>query len=322
MQASHPLQDCRQPSDESAPAGRVYTVTILSFAFIARLLVLAVVLTQYPANWFFTKGLEMGLLANSLLNGQGLSSPFGPPTGPTAFFAPAYPLLVSGVFRLAGAFSLSSAIVIILAQIILNLLTVWLVMQISLQLFDTRTANIAGTIWACSLPLLWLPHHLLGNLPIHLHPHRLPSLALRCTRKPNLLHWLGMGAYCGLTALINPALLPATFSIFAWSAYKTRNTSWLTPVLGLLIALIVFSPWPLRNARTFHAFVPTRSNIGSELWIGNHPGASGYLEESLFPSFNQAELADYKARGEIGYNANKSAITERYIQANPLNFFA
>ena len=34
------------------------------------------------------RGMEMGLLAKSVLAGQGLSSPFGVPTGPTAFIAP------------------------------------------------------------------------------------------------------------------------------------------------------------------------------------------------------------------------------------------
>ena len=36
----------------------------------------------------FMRGMERGLLAKSVLAGQGLSSPFGVPTGPTAFIAP------------------------------------------------------------------------------------------------------------------------------------------------------------------------------------------------------------------------------------------
>src|ERR1700712_4652465 len=131
MQASHPQQHDRQSCAIDAAVHRVHTVAILALALVLRLLVLTVVLTQYPVKWFYTKGLEMGLLANSLLNGQGLSSPFGPPTGPTAFFAPAYPVLIAAVFRIFGAYSLASSIAIIVSQIVLNLLTVWLVIKIS-----------------------------------------------------------------------------------------------------------------------------------------------------------------------------------------------
>ncbi len=45
---------------------------------------------------------ESGNIASSLANGKGFSSPFRVDTGPTAWMAPAYPLLLAGVFRIFG----------------------------------------------------------------------------------------------------------------------------------------------------------------------------------------------------------------------------
>ena len=80
-------------------------LAILGLALLLRLLVFWVVLAKYPAGWLYQRGIEMGLLAQSLLAGKGLSSPFGRDTGPTAFIAPIYPILVAGVFRLFGTLS-------------------------------------------------------------------------------------------------------------------------------------------------------------------------------------------------------------------------
>jgi hypothetical protein len=300
--------------------GRVHTVAILMMAAVLRLLVVVLVLKKYPSGWIYTRGTEMECLAKSLLAGQGLSSPFGVPTGPTAFFSPVYSILVAGVFRIFGIESLASAIVIVFAQILVSLVTIWLILRLCRQLFDVRSANIAGFFWACSPPLLWLPDFLWDTTLSVFFIAGLPLLALRCTRRPTLLAWIGFGACCGLTALTNPALLPSFIAVYAWSIYRTRRTNLFAPAVGLLVFVVVFSPWPIRNARIFHTFVSTRTSMGYELWQGNRPGSNGFFEDSLFPTFSAQELADYKSRGEIAYTSHKSALTREYIEAHPAEF--
>ena len=46
---------------------------------------------------------------------------------------------------------------------------------------------------------------------------------------------------------------------------------------------------------------PLRTTVGFELWMGNRPGANGYLDESVFPTFNEQELNDYARTGEVAY---------------------
>ncbi len=278
--------------------------------------VLNVALTR-PHNWLFAHPYEMGLLAGSLLHGHGLSSPFGVPTGPTALIAPGYPTLIAAVFFLFGINSFASEIAIIALQILVALVTIWLIMRICRQQLDDSTAILAGAFWAVSLPLLWVPAIFWET---SLSACALPAiilLALRCRRRPAIPAWLLLGASSAIVALINPALLPTLLAILAWAAWQTRRIARAAPLLGLLALLLLFSPWPIRNACRFHAFVPLRSTAGFELWMGNRPGATGFLDQSLFPMYDKSELASYVAKGEVAYMRDKSDQALQYIRSHP-----
>lgn len=299
-------------------------MTVLGLALAMRLMVIWTVVTQYPPQWLFTRGMEMGLLAKSLLAGKGLSSPFGGETGPTAIVAPIYPLLVAAVFRVFGEYSTASIIFILAAQTILNLITIWLIMHVARRLFSQTAATLAGLIWACSLPLVWMPTILWETSLSCCLLAGLFALVLKykAVGHPGSTQWVTLGAYCGVAALVNPALFPSLISVALWLAYVTRRQRTYKPLLSALAFVLVFAPWPIRNARVFHAFIPTRTTVGFELWMGNHTGATGFLDESLFPTFNRDELADYLRRGEVGYSAHKADLATTYIVAHPGEFIA
>ena len=69
-----------------------------------------------------------------------------------------------------------------------------------------------------------------------------------------------------------------------------------------------------------HAFIPLRSTVGFELWVGNRAGASGFLDESQFPIFNRWEYDQYVSNGEVAYMRDKSALAKAYIRAHPSEF--
>jgi hypothetical protein len=58
---------------------RQHTLAILALALLTRLLILWFVAERFPHRWLYSRGIELGTLAQSLLAGQGLSIPF--PTG-------------------------------------------------------------------------------------------------------------------------------------------------------------------------------------------------------------------------------------------------
>ena len=314
-----PIVDASGPPAIADPerSRRRATWTILAVALIARLLALWNAIAAHPHNWLYSRGIEMGLLANSLLHGQGYSSPFGGSTGPTAFIAPGYPTLIAGIFAIFGAYSFASALAIMGLQILVGLLTIWLMMHIACKMLDDRTTTLAGAFWAVSPPLLFIPTIFWEtSISACILPGMI-ALALRCRRTPTTQVWALMGASCGVAALINPALLPALLAILAWAAWQTRGVARIAPAIGLAALLVVFAAWPIRNAYRFHAFIPLRSTVGFELWMGNRPGATGFLDESVFPMYNQQELASYKSKGELAYTRDKSEAAMDYIREKP-----
>jgi 4-amino-4-deoxy-L-arabinose transferase-like glycosyltransferase len=308
-------------STMTAQRPRQQEFIVLRVGAVLRVLVTAVILLRYPHNWLYTRGMEMGLLAKSLVEGHGLSSPFGPPTGPTAFIAPGYPILVAGIFKLFGVYSFASVIAVLSLQIAVNVLTILLTMRVARELFGDTAAMVSGWIWACSLPLLWLPTIFWDTSLAICGVMGFLLLALHMRRHARTTLWIAMGAACGLLALLNPALLPMLAGIMAWTAWQSPPRCRSGALLAVITALVVFSPWPIRNARVFHAFVPLRTTVGFEMWMGNRPGATGYVDESIFPTFNADELAEYETMGEIAYTSHKSKLASDYILQHPAIFF-
>ena len=54
--------------------------------------------------------------------------------------------------------------------------------------------------------------------------------------------------------------------------------------------------------------------------MGNRAGATGFLDESVFPIFNRGEYDQYVAKGEVAYMQDKSALARAYIRAHPSEF--
>src|ERR1700722_18686858 len=299
---------------------RPHTLAILLLALLARLLILWFVIEKFQHHWLYSRGIELGTLAQSLVAGHGLSSPFGGSTGPTALLAPGYPAVIALVFRVFGSFTFPAAIAVMGMQVLFSAGTVLLIMLVARRCFDSRTADLAGGFWAVSLPLLWMPTIFWETCLSTLLLVGMIALVLRCEQKPGRFLWVLLGGYCGLAGLVNPALLLALLALLGWAAWQTRKTLRYSPLLGLLVLLLVFAPWPIRNARALGAFIPLRSTVGFELWMGNRAGATGFLDESLFPLFNRRELDLYASRGEVAYMRDKSAQAKTYIRAHPAEF--
>ena len=314
-----PVADCESGMDSSSRPLTKYRsqAIILGVALLTRLLALWSVLSRHPKDWLYSHPYEMGLVANSLVHGHGYSSPFGGSTGPTAFIAPGYPTLIAGIFLLFGTFTFASVVAIMAMQILVSLVTIWLMMTVARRFGGTRAANIAGVFWAVSLPLLWIPAIFWETSFSACLVIGMIALVIRCERTPSHAMWILFGSLSAIAALINPALLPSLLAMMGWLAWRTWRTSRAAAVSGVLALILVFSAWPIRNAYRFHAFIPLRSTVGFELWMGNRPGSNGRLDDKLFLMFNQPERASYLAQGEVAYTQGKSRQAWDYIRAKP-----
>jgi 4-amino-4-deoxy-L-arabinose transferase-like glycosyltransferase len=299
---------------------RLQRAAIVVLALVLRLAVGWIVLIHYPPGWLFSKAPDLGFLAQSLNAGHGLSSPFGGSTGPTAFLAPGYPALLALVFRLCGSYSTASAAGMMGLQIMFALLTTAMILEVADATFGALPAKIAATCWAVSPPLLWLPALLWDTCLSSLLLITMLALALRCRANPRIALWIVMGLVCGFALLVNPSLAVALFAILGWAFYQTHSVCRFGLWVGLGALLVVFLPWPIRNARVLHAFIPLRSNFGYELWQGNHEGGSGLFEKALEPLQNPAEYARYASMGEVAYMRHQSGLATMYIREHPVTF--
>jgi hypothetical protein len=82
-------------------------------------------------------------------------------------------------------------------------------------------------------------------------------------------------------------------------------------------------PWGVRNYRTFDAVFFIRSNLGLELRMGNHEGASAAMDvmdrtgEHLHPRTHQGEARKVQALGEVAYMRQAGREALSWIGANP-----
>jgi hypothetical protein len=294
--------------------------SILAIALLLRLAIVWSVIERYPKGWFFRSQGELGFLAQSLVAGHGLSSPFGGSTGPTAFLAPGYPVIVAGIFYLFGSFTPRSAIAIMLLQTAFSLATIYLIMWVGRRQFGAAAANIAGLFWAVGVPFVWMPAVFWDTSLSILLLTGAFALALVCSRTPGILMWGLFGAYGAIALLVNPSLALMLVALFLWTAFQGSRRHVLGPLVGSVVLLILFASWPIRNARVLHTFIPLRSNLGFELWKGNRPGSDTVDDSALYPVFNRGEYADYAHKGELIYMHDKTVLAERYIRTHPSVF--
>src|SRR6266705_2991964 len=114
-----------------AAAALLLRLVVMSFCYSNRL---------DPARDHWTFGWETGRVARSIAAGQGFSSPFSEPTGPTTLIPPAYTYLVAGVFKLFGVYTTSSALAILTLNNIFSSLTCLPVFFIARRVFGLYAA--------------------------------------------------------------------------------------------------------------------------------------------------------------------------------------
>jgi 4-amino-4-deoxy-L-arabinose transferase-like glycosyltransferase len=300
--------------------GRLYLLQTCLLAFVLRAAVVSLGLQAHSARWFFGQASELGCLATSFNSGHGLGSPFGGSTGPSAFLAPGYPLLIAVVFRLFGSFSRGSQIAILALQILFATGTVASLMICANRLFGRLTANLAGLAWAVSLPLLWVPAIFWETSFSIFAATALLALAASCRDHPGWRTWVGFAVLAAAAILTNPSLLTLIVSYGAWAAWRTPKAQRGRPLAAAALCALLCAPWVIRNAIVMHAFVPLRSNSGYELWQGNHPGGDGFFDPTLHPNVNAYEFQRYRQLGELAYMQEKGDLAKTFLRQNPAIF--
>jgi 4-amino-4-deoxy-L-arabinose transferase-like glycosyltransferase len=262
---------------------------------------------------------EPGHIAYSLAVGRGFGSPFGPDTGPTAWTSPVYPLVLAEIFRWFGTFTFAAFVAAISLNILLSTLTCVPIYFASKRLGGA--AGWAAWLWAIFpnaiiIPSQWIWDTCLSGLLAAVIVWA--TLAWADSRRS--LDWVAYGILWGLALMTNATLLAGLPFLLGWMAYRARRTGprWhAKPILATAVIALCCLPWTVRNYAVFHSFIPLRSTLGLQLWLGNNDAYRDGFPSWLHPIDNLAERDKYLSQGEVPYMAEKQRQAIQWILAHP-----
>ncbi|MEC8512201.1 MAG: hypothetical protein VX015_08660 [Planctomycetota bacterium] len=271
-------------------------------------------------------GYEQAAVAQSIARGDGFSDPFPYETGPTAWVAPVYPLLLGGLIHLFGGITPAVAWCLVTLQILAASATCWFLFRLGRALHSPAVGLAGAGLWAIHPMAVHLPVQLVWDSTLVAMgvTWLLASMAERGSR-PGKGGLVALGAGLGLTALVNPAplaLVPLVVVFFMRPASGERGVA--TGGIGraavvLVVAALVSSPWWIRNAVVLGT-PQIRSNLGVELFVGNNHGATGPFNGHLHPAYNESERTLLVELGEVPYSKDARGRALRWISEHPSRF--
>lgn len=285
------------------PVFSVITVTLLT-----RLAILVYFLQVRP-DIFAWKINECGMIGAALVHGHGFSGGFHDYSGATSWFAPAYPLILSGLFRLFGAQTFASAVAAYFLQIVFAIATAALIVKIGARLCNATTALFAGLVWGLT-PQAALPEFVLADTTLAtMFMCCAIFLAVNLSPDSRKLQWFLCGIAWGLAGLTSPATLAPVPLMLVYLYRKNPTPRWKPAVLVVAVCLML-APWIIRDMRIFHRFVPVRDNGFAEIYFAN----VGYGE-------NPSGLSmEYQRLGEGGFVSMIEKKLLLYVSTHALRF--
>jgi hypothetical protein len=295
----------------------------------------------------FDYAFEAGRIARSLVTGHGYGNPFDGPSGPTAWLAPLYPLLVAGAFKLFGVYSNAAALFVMVVDSVASSLVCPAVYEIGARCFDARGiarrgAKVAAPVglwaawlWAVYPAAIQYPVHWMWEMSITVGLFAwMIVLALRLRAGVERAagvqsgRWFAFGLLWGLIALSNPSLLlmlPVTMIWVGWPvllAARTRGRELGRAFAGAVLASVIWAavmmPWWVRNERTMGALVLTRSNFGVELDRSVRWGTEALPWGTSLPRWTgDPDFQEYARMGEVKFAQMHGERGKAWIKEHP-----
>jgi len=278
-----------------------------------------VMLDLVPPQWIRPHTLwEAEAVAVSLATHGTFADPYAIPTGPTAYVAPAWPFLVSLVYRAIGL-TPTAGYVVWLIGIAFSAATCALLPWAARQLGMSERAGLLAGLGAALLGVRWPDHtQELAGLAMALI---VVAFARRWTGPlPGLGAGLALGIACGVALHVQPALLPVIGGcvIFEWW-WRRRERHWRGIVAmagGVAVACL---PWGIRNYRVFDTPILVRSNLGLALRMAFHEGATPEILDPVAPHPRTSIAEALRARelGETRYMREVRNEALAYVRTHP-----
>jgi len=264
--------------DVNAPARPVAAalrsgVTLFLVALALRLLLTLTVFHERGLRG----GLELGTLADSIVAGQGFVWNFyGSDVPRRSFFPPFYPYLLAALKVVFGA---GWVVALQVVQSMVSACVPLVVWRLGRRLMRADLALLAG--WGVAL---WPPFiaYAAEVFPVTFHTLAVPSVLLAIVAAveagTKVRGAMRAGLIYGLTATSLPSFLGSILIMplgLRLAGIGWRRGAGVAAVM-LATALVVISPWSIRNTRVQGRFVPVATNLGFNLLGANNAHSRPY----------------------------------------------
>jgi hypothetical protein len=274
---------------------------------------------------------ESGNIAHSVATGHGFASPFRVDTGPTAWMTPAYPLLLAGIMKIFSAYTVHAWLAAVSLNIFFVVLACVPIYYAGKVIGSSGDASpnqnglalgaLAAWLWALFPNAILIPVESMWEASLAaLLAATILWASLALDGKRGTLAWSAYGLLWGATLMTNATLLAILPFLLGWLLYRAHKQNRRIAqqvALTCAIAALCCVPWTIRNYRAFHTFIPLRSILGLQLWIGNNDLTEDIFRGNLHPIYNEQERAHYIAVGEIAYMREKQQLAIPYILTHP-----
>jgi hypothetical protein len=265
---------------------------------------------------------EPDAIAMSLVTVGQFADPYIVPTGPTAHMAPVFPLILALIYKVFGITMLAgiaSWLFRMMAQSAIWGLLPWIGERVGLGWKAGLTGGLAGALFPQLLYGAALAAVFMGLLVV--------AVVRRWDSVPRPAASLLFGAAFGVSFHVQPVFLPVLFGYLAFELWR-RSDRWKWSSAGLVVlgALLVSIPWGVRNYRAFDAVFFVRSNLGLELRMGNHEGATAAMDDPHFnhfpphPRTHREDAIKLRELGEVPYMRESRREALAWISSHPGEF--
>jgi 4-amino-4-deoxy-L-arabinose transferase-like glycosyltransferase len=267
---------------------------------------------------------ETGNIAFALSQGKGFGHLFRQNTGPTAWLPPVYPFLLSLIFRIFGAFTISSFLAAVLLNALFSAAATFPLYYLSRQVAGRTAAVAAAWMWVLLPAGIVMPFEWIWDTSLSvLLATSLLWMTLHISSSASPKRWLAYGLLWAIALLTNPSLGIALPFFVIRAALRARNLvrlSWRVPAITLALILLCCLPWTIRNYSAFHRFIPIRSSLPFELWIGNNDIFDPHAVNGIQRITRFEETRHYAQLGENAYLTEKWERAANFIRQKPALF--
>lgn len=234
---------------------------------------------------------------------------------------PVYPLILAGIFKLFGTYTLQAFLAAAGLNVVFSALTCLPLYAAAKRMFGSGIAAGATWLWAIFPNAILLPYESLFDASLSaLLATTLLWLTLVVSESPSKRNWALYGLLWGLALMTNASLIALLPILFGWAEYRAHQRDGFTfrmPILAAALTLLSCAPWTVRNYLVFHEFVPLRSVAGLALWLGNNEQALTLTPGRFHPITSQTERDRYLELGEIDYMREKQGLAMDYFLSHP-----